>query len=86
MLFDCKRSVDRRLWQPEACSHLYQLRQRFGFHLSHRVATMLFDFDFTDADGSGQTILGKGLYPKPPDLRAAGTQNKSDGELYYTIA
>jgi mono/diheme cytochrome c family protein len=37
-------------------------------------------------DGSGQTIFGKGLYPKPPDLRAAGTQNKSDGELYYTIA
>jgi len=37
-------------------------------------------------DGSGQTIYGKGLYPKPPDLRAAGTQNKSDGELYYTIA
>jgi mono/diheme cytochrome c family protein len=37
-------------------------------------------------DGSGQTLFGKGLYPKPPDLRAAGTQNKSDGELYYTIA
>jgi mono/diheme cytochrome c family protein len=36
-------------------------------------------------DGGGQTIFGKGLYPKPPDLRAAGTQNKSDGELYYTI-
>jgi len=36
-------------------------------------------------DGGGQTVYGKGLYPKPPDLRAAGTQNKSDGELYYTI-
>jgi len=36
-------------------------------------------------DGGGQTIFGKGLYPKPPDLRAAGTQNKSEGELYYTI-
>ena len=36
-------------------------------------------------DGSGQTIFGKGLYPKPPDLRATDTQNKSDGELYYTI-
>ena len=33
----------------------------------------------------GQTVFGKGFYPKPPDLRAAGTQNKSDGELYYTI-
>jgi len=36
-------------------------------------------------DGGSQTLFGKGLYPKPPDLRAAGTQNKSDGELYYTI-
>ena len=36
-------------------------------------------------DGGGHTVFGKGLYPKPPDLCAAGTQNKSDGELYYTI-
>jgi mono/diheme cytochrome c family protein len=36
-------------------------------------------------DGSGQSFFGMGLYPKPPDLRAAGTQNKSDGALYYTI-
>ena len=37
-------------------------------------------------DGGGDTLFAKGLYPKPPDMRAAGTQNKSDGELYYTIA
>jgi mono/diheme cytochrome c family protein len=36
-------------------------------------------------EGGGQTLFGKGLYPKPPDMRAARTQNKSDGELYYTI-
>jgi mono/diheme cytochrome c family protein len=36
-------------------------------------------------DGGGHTLFGRGLYPKPPDLRAAGTQNKSDGELYFTI-
>src|ERR1700688_3500252 len=36
-------------------------------------------------DGGGDTLFGKGLYPKPPDMRAAGTQNNSDGELYYTI-
>ena len=36
-------------------------------------------------EGGGHTVFGKGLYPKPPDLRAGGTQNKSDGELYYTI-
>jgi mono/diheme cytochrome c family protein len=36
-------------------------------------------------DGSGDTLFGKGLYPKPPDMRTAETQNKSDGQLYYTI-
>jgi mono/diheme cytochrome c family protein len=36
-------------------------------------------------DGSGDTLFGKGLYPKPPDMRREKTQNKSDGELYYTI-
>ena len=36
-------------------------------------------------DGSGDTMFGKGLYPKPPDMRLTETQNKSDGELYYTI-
>jgi mono/diheme cytochrome c family protein len=36
-------------------------------------------------DGSGDTLFGKGLYPKPPDMRTNATQNKSDGELYYTI-
>jgi mono/diheme cytochrome c family protein len=36
-------------------------------------------------DGSGKTSIGAGLYPKPPDLRAARTQNLSDGELFYII-
>jgi mono/diheme cytochrome c family protein len=36
-------------------------------------------------DGSGDTSFGKGLYPKSPDMRNRETQNKSDGELYYTI-
>ena len=36
-------------------------------------------------DGGGDTLFGRGLYPKPPDMRSAETQNKSDGELYYTI-
>ena len=35
--------------------------------------------------GSGDTLFGKGFYPKPPDMRTKETQNKSDGELYYTI-
>jgi mono/diheme cytochrome c family protein len=36
-------------------------------------------------DGSGNTPIGKGLYPKPPDMRLAATQQLSDGELYYII-
>ncbi len=37
-------------------------------------------------EGSGDTMFGKNMYPKPPDLRESETQNKTDGELYYTIA
>lgn len=37
-------------------------------------------------NGSGQrTPLGGGLFPKPPDLRAEGTQNLTDGELFWII-
>jgi mono/diheme cytochrome c family protein len=36
-------------------------------------------------DGSGSTAIGKGLYPKPPDMRLAQTQNLSDGEIFYII-
>lgn len=36
-------------------------------------------------DGSGDTLFGKNLYPKPPDMRTAETRHKPDGELYYTI-
>jgi len=28
-------------------------------------------------DGGGQTFFGKGLYPKPPDLRAAGRRTRA---------
>jgi mono/diheme cytochrome c family protein len=36
-------------------------------------------------DGSGDTSIGKGLYPKPPDMRLPATQNLTDGELFYII-
>jgi predicted CXXCH cytochrome family protein len=36
-------------------------------------------------DGSGKTQIGLNLYPRVPDLRAAPTQNLSDGELHYII-
>jgi mono/diheme cytochrome c family protein len=36
-------------------------------------------------DGSGKTLFGGGLYPKPPDLRKPETQKLSDGELFWII-
>jgi mono/diheme cytochrome c family protein len=36
-------------------------------------------------DGSGDTPIGNGLYPKPPDLRKPQTQDLSDGELFWII-
>jgi mono/diheme cytochrome c family protein len=35
-------------------------------------------------DGRGETLIGRGLYPKPPDMTEAATQGLTDGELYYT--
>ncbi|HEV3482876.1 MAG TPA: cytochrome c3 family protein, partial [Candidatus Acidoferrales bacterium] len=37
-------------------------------------------------DGSGLTDMGRNLYPRTPDLRAAPTQNLTDGEIHYIIA
>jgi mono/diheme cytochrome c family protein len=36
-------------------------------------------------DGSGNTTIGRNLYPKAPDMRLAATQGLTDGELYYVI-
>ena len=36
-------------------------------------------------NGSGDTMYGNTLYPRPPDMRRSETQETSDGELYYTI-
>jgi mono/diheme cytochrome c family protein len=36
-------------------------------------------------DGSGGTDLGLSLYPPPPDLRQPGTQQLTDGEIFYII-
>lgn len=36
-------------------------------------------------DGSGNTPIGHGLYPKPPDLRQDDTQELADGELFFVI-
>jgi len=36
-------------------------------------------------DGSGRSHFGSGLYPPPPDMALADTQNLTDGELYYIV-
>jgi mono/diheme cytochrome c family protein len=36
-------------------------------------------------DGRGVTLIGRGLYPKPPDMTQRATQELSDGELYYIM-
>jgi len=36
-------------------------------------------------DGSGETEIGRNLYPKAPDMRKADTQHLTDGELFYII-
>jgi cytochrome c len=36
-------------------------------------------------DGSGETLIGKKVYPKAPDLRLADTQSMSDGEIFWVI-
>jgi mono/diheme cytochrome c family protein len=36
-------------------------------------------------DGSGNSMIGQGLYPKPPDLHLPETQGLSDGELFWII-
>lgn len=37
-------------------------------------------------DGSGNTVIGRNLYPPAPDMKDAETQGLSDGELYYIIS
>src|SRR5262245_51272391 len=36
-------------------------------------------------DGSGDTHMGKSLYPRVPDMRRPETQDLTDGELFYII-
>jgi mono/diheme cytochrome c family protein len=36
-------------------------------------------------DGSGDTEMGRGFFPKAPDMRLPATQDLTDGELFYVI-
>jgi len=37
------------------------------------------------ADGGGDTPMGRGFSPRPPDLRAGATQGQPDGALFQAI-
>ena len=54
---------------------LYEARLHFADHCATCHAN----------DGSGNTSIGRNLYPKAPDMRLADTQGLSDGQLYYII-
>lgn len=36
-------------------------------------------------DGAGTSETGRGLFPRPPDMRGATTQALTDGELFHVI-
>jgi mono/diheme cytochrome c family protein len=36
-------------------------------------------------DGSGDTSMGRSLWPKAPDMRLPATQDLSDGELFWIV-
>lgn len=60
---------------PTSAEVLAQAERHFADHCASCHAN----------DGSGDTTVGRNLYPKAPDMRLAPTQNLSDGELFYVI-
>jgi mono/diheme cytochrome c family protein len=67
----------RNMHNPAAATeeNLHDARLHFADHCATCHAN----------DGSGDTLIGRGLYPKPPDLRQNETQKLSDGELFWII-
>jgi mono/diheme cytochrome c family protein len=60
---------------PATAENLAEGREHFADHCATCHAN----------DGSGDSEMGRNLYPKPPDLRLPQTQNLSDGEIFYII-
>jgi mono/diheme cytochrome c family protein len=67
----------RKLQNPAADTpeNLHDARLHFADHCAICHAN----------DGSGDTMMGRNLYPKPPDLRLEQTQKLGDGEIFWTI-
>jgi len=67
---------DENPWKDVATADVMKdAREHFGDHCAQCHAN----------NGSGDTEMGKNLYPRAPDMRLPATQNLSDGELYYII-
>lgn len=67
---------DENPWKDVATADVMKdAREHFADHCAQCHAN----------DGSGNTEMGKYLYPRVPDMRLPATQNLSDGELYYII-
>ena len=60
---------------PNTLDNLAEARAHFADHCAFCHAN----------NGSGDTDIGKNLYPKAPDMRLPQTQHLTDGELYYAI-
>jgi len=60
---------------PLTAEVLAEARAHFGDHCASCHAN----------DGSGETQMGRSMYPPAPDMRLDATQELSDGELFYII-
>ena len=69
---DVRDTINPVKFGPEILS---EAREHFADHCASCHAN----------DGSGDTSIGKGLYPRPPDMRQTATQQLSDGEIYWVI-
>jgi len=37
-------------------------------------------------DGGGDTVIGRNIYPKAPDMKSSAVQDLTDGEIFYIIS
>src|SRR5262245_59419199 len=70
-----REARDRKNPVPESAKVMAEGMEHFSDHCAICHAN----------DGSGDTEMGRGLYPRAPDMRLAATQDLSDGELCYII-
>jgi mono/diheme cytochrome c family protein len=68
-------AIDRANPVPNSPDVLAEVRAHWADHCAGCHAN----------NGSGDTEMGKRMYPPAPDMRQAGTQQMTDGELFFII-